>query len=255
MTEVDQKREHLRKLLQFQTEETISKWRAGLGNFLETGYYTRDPKRRKVLRFPSPTERPDLYVMAAEWDRFKLTHVAKSRQVMESNFHLAEPLRDCLCWPQTVWILCSYDEALARELLFDRLTYSIDALPSNVRLRYNIVARPSANRIDFYTRDGKPWHSEIHAAEQGTMSVRQRTPSGVLLDEYGLMLEAGDMYATALAQVQADDDAGAGELTGKLRMLGSVWPDSEQVELLGDQYNEAREAAIAAGWAAAGAAT
>jgi hypothetical protein len=246
---LDQQRQELRKLLRFQTDHLLKSWKSRFGNFLETGYWTRDPKRRKVRKFPSRAERPDLYELADDRDKYWITNCAKARQIMESNLHLGEPIRDCLVDPHTVWVICSYDEDLARELVFDRITYSIEFLPKPVRLRYKIRVRPSENRIDFVTRDGHDWNSSIHAAEQGTMSVRQRTPSGVLLDEFGLMVDAEEMYATALAQVQADDDRGP-RLVGKLRMNGTIWPDTEQLELLGDEYNQARELAMETGFAA-----
>lgn len=244
---VEERRRQLRALLRHETEALIDSWAKDIGSFLETAYWTRDPKRRKVHRFPSEDKRPDLYASARDREKHWITNVSKSRQVMESNLHLAEPIRDCLCWPHTVWVICSFDEDMARELVFDRIAYSVEFLPKNVRLRYQIQVRPSENRIDFFTRDGDQWASSIHAAERGVMSVRQRTPSGVILDEFGTMPNAEEMYSTALAQVQLEDDGGGTKVVGKLRMLGTIEPDSEQLQLLGRDYPEARAKAMASG--------
>lgn len=243
----EEKRQLLRRQLAIETESRIRSWHK-LGNFLEDAYWTRDPKAKKIRKFPSRTQRPDLYLVADEiLDQYPITNCHKSRQVMESNLHIAEPSRDVICWSNVVWIVRSLSEAHSKELVFDRIWYSLELLPKDVRLRYKIEATRSENRIDVVTRDGQPWNSTIFAAPDSIAWVRQRTPSGLLFDEFGSMPDAEEVYSVALPMVQAEDDAEGTKVVGKMRMLTTVVPDSEALKLAGKLYRQGRDEAIAAG--------
>jgi hypothetical protein len=141
-------------------------------------------------------------------------------------------------------LIGSYDEEMAKDHVNERLIYTMENLPQDVRLRYRIVHLKGQGRIDIETRDGQPWDSSIISLQQGTASVRQRTASLVFLDEFSIMPEAQAMFGVALAQVQEE-----GGFTGKLRMCGTMVPDSEMVEMMGNEFPEALAKAWASGWA------